>query len=115
MMKRIEYESDWFFDVDVEKTIGYYDMQGSYDDKSFIKRLPDSLREFLVRFGIDYKKPCENPTEHCVAFHVYGTAHTTTGYELDFYECGLGSRMVSIVIERQPLADNPLFTMWVYY
>jgi len=114
-MTRIEYESDCFFDIDVEKTKNYYDRQKIYTDKSFIEKLPGNLRDFLVQFGIDYEKPCVSPTEHSVVFYVYGTAHTTTGYELDFYESGLGSRTVSIVIERQPLEDSPSFTLWVFY
>ncbi|MCL2677880.1 MAG: hypothetical protein FWE85_02375 [Clostridiales bacterium] len=111
-MKRIEFENDWVFDIDVESIKDYYGKQKDCADKQYIKRLPDSLKDFLAQFGIDYEKPCVNNKDIGLTFYVYGTAYTTIGFELDFYG---ENQFASIVIERdEPLCDNPSFTIWIF-
>lgn len=95
-MKQIKFD-DWTFDIDIDKTLAYYRMRSSLSEKTFLKRFPESLKDFLTQCGVDYEKPCENRSETYNIYYVYGTAHDDTGhgYELDFYD---EDKYASIVI-----------------
>jgi len=66
----------------------------------------------MSQCGIDYKKPHGGFNEHSVVYYVYGTAETTTDFELDFYG---ENQVVSIVIDNTaPLRDDLSFAIWLY-
>lgn len=111
-LKRITYSDDWIFSIDVEKTTGFYSKQKEPVDKSFLKRYPDSLKDFLVLCGIDYEKPCDGFTEHDSEYYLFGEAVTTTGYELDFYGENL---FASIFVEFEQPLHGLSFSMVVFY
>ncbi len=97
-MKKIKFHDDWVFWVDEEKTQAFYESREGQVAPTFKERLPQVM-VFLEQMGIDAQKPLNPESMNSfddLLYFAYGTAETTTGFELDFYEAD--TLMASIVV-----------------
>lgn len=99
-MKEIRYQDDWRFDIDEKKTRDFY-TNITFVQFPKLKEIFPNTSSFLEEMGVDIRKPIDFSEEYKdeLTYIVFGTAKTTTGFELDFYE---PQNFTSIVVYPYP-------------
>ncbi|MFZ3132004.1 MAG: hypothetical protein WA125_13100 [Desulfosporosinus sp.] len=100
-MRELIKKDDWEFNVDIDKTKGYYraftdlcDCDGCKNFYQTIRNCSAELTAFLEQFGIDIEKPIETEryifdkqsktVDYTAYYTVHGTVAKGSGYEIDF-------------------------------